>query len=170
MSLLLLDITGLICRKVPHDQAGPNALRLKHYSVEPRPGYQEFLQTCYERYSVGFFSSTTATNANPILNLLLTEEQRAATILFWFRDRTHYAPGQGHETVKVLKDLFENPIANQEREWNEHNTLIVDDSIEKMLRNPSNNYLIIKSYEGDPNDSELSELLVRIQTRFEYIK
>ena len=163
--LLLLDITGVLCHKV---DKGKGIIKVNSYDVNPRPGHVEFLQTAFKEFEVGFFSSTTKTNADPILKALLTKEQYKACILFWYRDRTRFDPEVGDNdfaTIKVLDDLFANPIANREKKWNKTNTLIVDDSPSKVRFNDPMNVVMVESYEGG-EDKKLIGLLDQIRDKF----
>lgn len=161
--LILLDLNGVLCRKITSGPMPENAFDLRAYAVEPRPGVTEFLEFCYSHYAVGFFSSTTFKNADPILKKLLTPEQYKLSTIKWFRDRTRFDPDNtNHETVKVLKDLFENPVTNYDRVWNETNTLLIDDSEQKTRFNSKGNVLLVKSYTGDSQDRELALLMEEI--------
>jgi TFIIF-interacting CTD phosphatase-like protein len=161
--LILLDLNGVLCRKIASGPVPENALQLQSYAVEPRPGVKEFLEFCYSHYTVGFFSSTTFRNADPILKKILTPEQYQLSKIKWFRDRTRFDPDtKDHTTIKVLKDLFDNPIANSERIWSESNTLLIDDSIEKTRFNSPKNVLLVKTYSGDLKDRELLNLIEEI--------
>lgn len=169
--LLLLDINGLLCCKVPKSVKNPDVLKLNSYNVLPRPNYIEFLETLYSRYTIGFFSSTCEWNVNPILNKLLTPEQKKATVLLWFRDRTRLDPDDsGFATIKMLKDVFENPMFNAKRLYNESNTILIDDCNIKTRFNNPDNIITCKSFTGqDDDDHELLDLIETISERFELI-
>lgn len=92
--LLVLDINGLLCRKVKkyseeHIQVD---LQLQSYGVKLRPGYRKFLTRCYTKYDVAFFTSTTQRNAEIILKKLLTKKQFKQVKFVWYRDRTYLDP------------------------------------------------------------------------------
>ena len=188
--LLLLDINGVLCCKSEHKNALEEVtedltncnlneikleiLKLSTYNVTLRPNYREFLEFCYENFSVGFFSSTTYPNANAILEKILTPEQKAKTILKWFRDHTHLDPDFGsnpeivfHDTIKKLSDIFDNPIINGNRKFSPKNTLLCDDSEIKTRFNDPKNIVIFKGFKGDPEDKVLYEMINVLSKRFE---
>jgi hypothetical protein len=178
--LLLLDVNGVLCRKVNRRDdipLPPDCIRLLGCDVIPRPGYKELLAHCFANYSVGIFSSTTERNVTKILEGLLTAEQNASLMLRWFRDRTRLDPDYGmetniqrHETIKMLCDVFDNPILNEPRHYTLHNTILVDDSYLKVrFIDPQANVVIVPTYRGDPEDAELSKLPALLDARFEKI-
>lgn len=180
--LLLLDINGVLCCKYKKDNdlserlSHSDLLELKSYSVMLRPGYREFLNFCYEHFTVAFFSSTTRQNANAILEKILTPEHKSKTLFRWFRDRTQLDPHYGiipeiekHDTVKKLEDVFNCPLFNEDRKYGLGNTLLCDDSAQKTRFNESKNIVIFPEFKGDPNDRVLSEMTQTLLDRFEQL-
>ena len=193
--LLILDINGLLCRKVKKDYLGPVDLELATYRVVRRPGYSEFLATCYANFTVGFFSSTTRKNGDQILQILLTDQQRKDTLFFWYRDRTSLDPdwpsttqpitchpswslediddwsAQGVEeyaTIKNLVSVWANPIINWDRRFSLLNTIICDDSTIKLRFNRKENCLLVPSF-VTPEDEVLPNLGEKINCKFEIL-
>lgn len=171
MRLLILDINGLLCCKVSKDHvpdARTEILELGKYNVILRPHARKFLECCYRDYTVAFFSSTTYTNANLILEKLLTAQQKESTCFRWFRDRTRLdsAGNKDYDTIKNLADVFDNPVINEKRIFNWSNTLLCDDSKIKTRFNPDKNIIIFKAFEGDPDDNILLEMMDVISERF----
>ena len=174
---LLLDINGLLCCKVPKGQKYKNydksdILKLNSYKVIIRPYCREFLEKCYSQFTIGFFTSTCEWNVKAILNKLLTPEQHKATVLMWFRDRTRFDPDTSHEvsgfdTIKVLDDIFQNPMVNEKRLYSEQNTVLIDDSETKTRFNDPANIIICKAFTGEENDQGLLDLLEIIPQKFE---
>lgn len=184
--LLLLDINGVLCRKVDSKYEGPVDLELTSYKIIYRPGYEKFLAECYERYDVGYYSSTTYKNADGILRAMLTKKQRDSTVCFWYRDRTCLDPDWGksisnHDswdgdltttqitkfsTVKYLSTIWQNPVINYNRVYSENNTIICDDSSIKLRFNNRKNCLLIDSFVDD-NDTILETFIDNVAARFE---
>lgn len=169
--LVILDINGLFCRKIDKkdkETPKPHWKTFNHYYIELRPKAEETLINLFAVYRVAFYSSTTEPNASRILNYVLSSDLRRALEFTWYRDQTDWDPntGKGHATVKRLDRVFSNPIANEFREWNESNTIIVDDSPEKHRFNKPKNVLIIPAFIGNPDDDELESLLAKISTKF----
>ena len=175
--LLLLDINGILCCKKTKNFISKDMLELKSYKVQTRPGCSEFLDFCYNNFSVGFFSSTTRKNAEAILSLLLTSQQRQNTILMWFRDRTHLDPDVikdstifYYDTIKKLQDIFDNPVINEKRKYHSGNTILVDDSIAKTRFNDPKNIVICESFDGNQDDKVLYEIMEILPERFERLQ
>lgn len=188
--LLVLDINGLLCRKVnkastEYTQAD---LQLPSYGVFLRPNYNNFLRRCYNKYDVAFFSSTTAANAGPILKKLLSKKQFKKTKFIWYRDRASLDqdwcvdPISSHSswefedlaqeeikkysTVKRLSSIWENPIINAERIYSKKNTLICDDSYMKLRLNPRLNCLRVLPYTDNTEEETLDDVWQTILKQF----
>lgn len=188
--LVIFDINGFLCRKVPKDYEGPVDLELTHYKVILRPYCKQFLDDCYEKFTVGFLSSATYKNAGPILDLLLTPEQQKLTLFKWFRDRTSLEPDEEeiscdkswdlsdfldlqiekHSTVKYLSSVLDCPSLNEGRPYSLNNTLICDDSASKLRFNPKSNCVLVEAYTGQENDDFLSTLANELERRFEQLR
>jgi TFIIF-interacting CTD phosphatase-like protein len=126
-----------------------------HYFVV-RPGCREFLRDCFSKYSVGFFTSMKKTTAQPILYQLLTPDQYESTAFFYYRDRCRHDPDiTKGSTIKMLVDIFDNPIFNRHRLYNENNTIICDDSIDKTRFNKPNNVVIVPRFRWRNPDAYL---------------
>jgi hypothetical protein len=175
--LLILDINGLLCHKVAKDFIVPNGLKmitLKNYNVILRPFTLIFLEFCYSNYLVGFFSSTTYSNAEAILNAILTPEQKEKTVFKWYRDMTKLDPDYGinenikkYDTIKCLSTAFEHPIINKDRMFTLKNTLICDDSGIKLRFNPKDNNIIFETFNpSNISDSVLKNMPTIIESKF----
>jgi len=162
----VLDINGLLCRKIKHDdpeQPGIERLHLEHYDVELRPGAREFLAWCYGKYDVGFYSSTTYPNCTAILQALLSEEQQAAIKFRLYREHTVLDPSYGIDpgvrdidTIKLLDRILQNPVVNAGRTYHAGNTVVCDDSVRKLRYIPEVNRVIVPEFDGNPGDKLLA--------------
>lgn len=178
--LVVLDASGLLFEKVVDPQyVSPHGLEViqqHYYSLVLRPHVREFLKDCFDKYYVGFFSSSMQHTVDPLLDLLLTEEQKSATVFRWYRDRTHFHPERGvasrndlnpHSTIKRLSSIIENPIVNKYEGWGYHNTIICDDTTTKMEFNPADNVLMFVPFNLDPRDRHLLDMIDKLNQRFE---
>ena len=195
--LLLLDINGVLCIKITKLEYNKiikdntdafsemKVIKLLSYYVVVRPGCYEFLDFVYTNFDVGYFSSTTQKNARGILNSVISQEQEDETKVFWFRDRTHFDPDSGSiqgvnyitntsatvfDTIKLLSDIYDNPILNHRRQYNGGNTILCDDSERKTRFNNSNNVIIFPKFDGNKDDVVLFEMMDIISERFEMLK
>jgi hypothetical protein len=165
--MILLDINGVLCCKVPKN-SDKYDFELNSYKVIVRPGCSEFLDFCYNQFTVGFFSSTGYTNAHAILKRILTPDQWKLTKIMWFRDRTHFDPEyvNSHDTIKKLQDIFDNPMVNAKRQYNSENTILVDDSSIKTRFNNPKNIVIVGTFKGDKDDYILFPMMDIITQKF----
>ncbi|KAL2462005.1 Haloacid dehalogenase-like hydrolase (HAD) superfamily protein [Abeliophyllum distichum] len=143
--LLVLDVNGLlvdISSYVPYDH-DPDAIISKK-AVFKRPYCDDFLKFCFERFNVGVWSSRNKRNVESVLDFLLGND-KCKLLFCWDQSHCTYA---GFNTVenrekplllKKLKRLWEKrePDLPWERgEYNESNTLLLDDSPCKAICNP----------------------------------
>ncbi|XP_057791799.1 uncharacterized protein LOC131008789 [Salvia miltiorrhiza] len=143
--LLVLDLNGLlldICSFVPYN-CDPDDIIMKK-AVFRRPHCNDFLDFCFEKFNVGFWTSRTKRNMEPLLEFLLGNN-KSRLLFYW--DQSH-CTDTGYYTVekknkplllKKLKKLWDKcePGLPWERGvYNESNTLLLDDTPCKALTNP----------------------------------
>jgi hypothetical protein len=143
--LIILDINGVLGYK-------------KEGDFIFRDHVKEFLEFCYSYGDVGFFSSTTKKIGYKILEKILTFDQFKKTKFFWYRDHVKNDPDylinnniNKYDTIKLLDDVISSSSINYERIYGYHNTIIIDDSWNKLRFNNSENCIIVRE-----NDSLLS--------------
>jgi len=175
--LLILDLNGVLCRKTKTDQlSNDNVIKLSNYNVVLRPGLYEFLNVCYQKYDVGFYTSTKRQNAVTILNGILTKFQQNETVCRLYREFTQLDPDylidpdtEKHDTIKLLSVIFNHPLINESRKYNYSNTIICDDSLTKLRFNNLENVIIIPTYTGNADDDVLYNLIYTISQKFDYL-
>lgn len=143
--LLVLDVNGLlldISSYVPYNY-DPDDIIMKK-AVFRRPHCDDFLNFCFEKFNVGFWTSRTKRNMEPLLDFLLGNT-KSRLLFHW--DQSH-CTDTGFNTVekknkplllKKLKKLWDKcePGLPWERGvYNESNTLLLDDTPYKALSNP----------------------------------
>ncbi|KAJ8563180.1 hypothetical protein K7X08_031632 [Anisodus acutangulus] len=156
--LLVLDVNGLLADIVP--------LRYVPYSLEAniivsgkavfkRPFHDDFLQFCFERFHVGVWSSRIKRNMELVLDFLLGDAKHK--LLFCW-DQSHCTdtgfPVVGRrrskpiilKKLKKLWDKYEPDLPWERGEYDESNTLLLDDSPHKALCNPPNTAIFPNSY------------------------
>ncbi|KAK4719397.1 hypothetical protein R3W88_017735 [Solanum pinnatisectum] len=156
--LLVLDVNGLLADIVP--------LRYVPYSLEAniivsgkavfkRPFHDDFLQFCFERFHVGVWSSRIKRNMELVLDFLLGDAKHK--LLFCW-DQSHCTdtgfPVVGTrrskpiilKKLKKLWDKYEPDLPWERGEYDESNTLLLDDSPHKALCNPPNTAIFPNSY------------------------
>lgn len=143
--LLVLDVNGLLVDIVADpDKSYTADTIIGSKAVFKRPYCDEFLNFCFERFSVGVWTSRTRRNIERVLDFLIKDTQHQ--LLFCW-DQSHCTE-TGFNTIensdkplvlKELKKLWEKQDPNlpwDKGVYDESNTFLLDDSPYKALRNP----------------------------------
>ncbi|KAL2331056.1 hypothetical protein Fmac_018637 [Flemingia macrophylla] len=169
--LLILDVNGLLVdfvnvndTRITYRQDPEPDFFLKGKKVYNRPFCDDFLQFCFDRFHVGVWSSTSKGNVDEAITFLMGNS--ASKLLFCWNHshctRTQFTTVENKEKPLVLKELRklwekEDPDLPWEKgEFNESNTLLLDDSPYKALLNPKHTAIFPCSYRYyHTRDSEL---------------
>ncbi|XP_062116739.1 uncharacterized protein LOC133830710 isoform X2 [Humulus lupulus] len=143
--LLILDVNGLLVDFVSGGdrQFRPDIIISKK-AVYKRPYCDEFIEFCFEKFNVGVWSSRMKWNMDKVIWFLF-DKSRHKLLFCW--DQSHCS-ATGTNTLennnkplvfKELRKLWEKLEPNlpwEIGEYDETNTLLLDDSPYKALRNP----------------------------------
>ncbi|XP_057517336.1 uncharacterized protein LOC130798397 [Amaranthus tricolor] len=143
--LLVLDLNGILVDIVAscHFKYKPD-ITVASKGVFKRPFCDDFLQFCFEKFDVGIWSSRTKKNLTLVVNFLLKDKQKRLRFCW---DQSH-CTGTRYKTLenrkkplvlKELKYLWDNVrkgLPWKKGFYNETNTVLLDDSPYKALRNP----------------------------------
>lgn len=164
-TLLVLDLNGLLADIVfppPQDRVADAVISGK--AVFKRPYCDDFLSFCFERFEVGIWSSRTRKNVDMVTDLLLSDKQHK--LLFsWdasyctttkFNTRENRNKPMVFKELSKLWDKYERGLPWEKGQYNESNTLLLDDTPYKALLNPPHTAIFPYSYKfQDGNDSSL---------------
>ncbi|GFZ00352.1 nucleic acid/nucleotide binding protein [Actinidia rufa] len=153
--LLVLDVNGLLADIVSCVSEGykPDTA-ISRKAVFKRPFCDDFLQFCFESFCVGVWSSRNKRNVDAVLDFLMGKFK--SNLLFCW-DQSH-CTDTGFKTVenkdkplvlKELNKLWEKHVPDlpwERGEYNESNTLLLDDSPYKALRNPPHTAIFPYTY------------------------
>ncbi|KAG6687099.1 hypothetical protein I3842_11G053500 [Carya illinoinensis] len=154
--LLILDLNGLLADIVPYVPNGYNAdIMISGKAVFKRPFCDDFLQFCFDRFVVGVWSSRTKRNMDRLIDILMGAS-RHKLLFCW--DQSHctstgFSTVENKEKPMILKELrklwekLEPNLPWEKGEYNEANTLLVDDSPYKALLNPVNTAIFPHTYQ-----------------------
>lgn len=145
--LLVLDVNGLLADIVAcySRQFKPDTT-VSAKGVFKRPFCDDFLKFCFLKFNVGIWSSRTRKNVIAVVDFLMKTTKQH--LLFCW-DQSHCTT-TGYKTLenmekplvlKELKYLWDSEEENcpwEKRFYNETNTVLLDDSPYKALRNPPN--------------------------------
>ncbi|XP_074277738.1 uncharacterized protein LOC141601360 [Silene latifolia] len=163
--LLVLDVNGLLADIVSQcPRRFKPDFTLAKKIVFKRPFCDDFLRFCFEKFDVGIWSSRTKKNLTRAVDLLMNN-MKDKLLFCWDGSR---CTNTGFKTLedkhkplvlKELKNLWEskaNHLPSQRRFYDESNTILLDDSPYKALRNPPYTAIHPKAYSfADVKDKSL---------------
>ncbi|KAG7021557.1 hypothetical protein SDJN02_15282, partial [Cucurbita argyrosperma subsp. argyrosperma] len=163
--LLILDVNGLLVDFVPYFPDGytPDIV-ISSKAVFKRPFCDDFLQFCFERFEVGIWSSRTWKNLNTLVKFIM-KDSRHKLLFCWDQSHcttTRFTTLENDRKPLVLKELkkiwesLEPNLPWKKGEYNASNTLLLDDTPYKALRNPANTAVFPPTYRyKDSDDTSL---------------
>uniref|UniRef100_A0A7N0VCW7 FCP1 homology domain-containing protein n=2 Tax=Kalanchoe fedtschenkoi TaxID=63787 RepID=A0A7N0VCW7_KALFE len=163
--LLILDLNGLLADIVAHVRSGYKPdIMVSQKAVFTRPFCESFLQFCFERFDVAVWSSRVKKNVDKVLDFLMGGLKKKL-VFYWDRSHctiTRFPTVENSDKPLVLKELkkiwekHQSHIAWEKEKYNQSNTLLLDDSPYKALRNPADTAIFPLSYQHtDVNDCSL---------------
>ncbi|TQE01561.1 hypothetical protein C1H46_012791 [Malus baccata] len=190
--LLILDVNGLLADIVQLVSEQYKLYRpdttISRKSVFKRPCCDSFLQFCFDNFNVGVWSSRTEKNVEMVVDYLWGDS-RKKLLFCWNQSHcttTKFNTLDNEEKPLVLKELkklwekHDPDLPWARGEFNETNTLLVDDSPYKALCNPENTAIFPYPFRfKDRRDRSLGEggdiryyleRLVEAQNVQEYVK
>uniref|UniRef100_A0ACD5UQB4 Uncharacterized protein n=1 Tax=Avena sativa TaxID=4498 RepID=A0ACD5UQB4_AVESA len=143
--LLILDLNGILAdintdRDIAHVPDG----RARGKNVFKRPYLDDFLRFCFQNFELGIWSSRMKINVDAVVDILMRDLRRHL-VFCWDLSKcttTEVATLENNRKPLVLKELKklwnkEDPdLPWEQGEFSPSNTLLVDDSPYKALRNP----------------------------------
>lgn len=128
MDLVILDLNGVLCCTA-HKRLYPGGELYRRKYLWRRPDTAAFLEWLFAHRRVAVWTSCEYQNANALVDLLFTPEQRAKLLFFWTRAECKLGPNfASYKPLARVWAAFP--------QYNSSNTRIVDDSPEKMIAPP----------------------------------
>lgn len=135
--LVILDLNGVLLYRTGNNRGS---------NFNPRAGVQDFISYLFKNHYVMIWSSMGPTNVQAIVNKLFSPAERERLIAVW--DRTHLRLGENllHkvQTYKQLSWVWSDPAIQSRipyHRFDQSNTVIIDDSVEKCRTEPYNHIL-----------------------------
>ncbi len=126
-----------------------------------RPHAREFMSYCLNTFVVAIWSSARPTNVNKMVARLLSPKQRSKCVITWARDQFGLSEEDYDMRIQCYKRLTRiwsdeqvmasHPDSASGMRWDQTNTILVDDSIEKGRSEP-HNILQIPEFSGVQNE------------------
>ncbi|KAL2622997.1 hypothetical protein R1flu_003202 [Riccia fluitans] len=169
--LLVLDVNGLLldtyfqAEQLPER---PHDAKVNRFYVYKRNGCEDFVQFCLENFTVGVWSSAREHNVHSLVEFMFKESMEKLAFI-WHQEHctdtklkhpeNKYKPVFLKELSK-LWDKCDPALPWEKGDFGPSNTVLIDDSPYKALRNPPHTGIFPKSYKAtDPEDSYLVEEL-----------
>ena len=163
-SLVILDLNEVLLDRLYVDdpKAKPDCDHfVGKFAVWLRPGARDFLDHILKDHYVAVWSSAKAYNVDQMLDVLFTPNQRRELLFVWAQEEctAHATPVDSkHKGRPVfLKDLRK--VWESRPEFDETNTFLIDNSIEKCEENPEKCVKLAKTWTRDLKESSALELL-----------
>ena len=161
---ILLDIDETLLQfgtlqDLHHLTDGPHNIKLlkmnRGFLVFLRPFVSKFLDTLFKNFNVGFWTNASTEIAVDYLEALLTPHQKKQVKLFIARDeqednyydfktKKNFTLHSQSCNVKKLSYLFNSPI--YKHQFNEKNTLLIDDNPKHYAINRGKNVIFINEF------------------------
>ena len=133
--------------------------RVGSYYVYDRPHMREFIEWVHERFEVGVWSSANSRNTKNLVNYVWGAH--ASKVAFvWGQERCSDIgkdpSGEGRRPLflKELKHVWSMKKNTGLSRFNETNTLLIDDSPYKAIRNPKNTAIHPRGYTVKERDTD----------------
>lgn len=166
--LVVLDLDGTIIDSVHKRRrnAPEPDFKARTKFVYYRPGLTEFLDLLFSNpdIRVGVWTSCKKENALSITNHLFKDKK----LEFVFsRDECDLVPGPGYKSIKDL----DKQIWSRSSIWRSDNTIMIDDSSDKLERQPLNLFKVSTFVAGSENNFPIgASLYLGILDLFEFLQ
>ncbi|GLJ48755.1 hypothetical protein SUGI_1028190 [Cryptomeria japonica] len=160
--LLVLDVNGLLLDTYFKSEKRPNRPadgKVNKHFVYRRPYCNEFIEFCFENFEVGIWSSAKQHNVDKFIDFIFGD-LRSKLLFSWHQaectDTGLKTPGNRYKPVflKELSKLWNKVKPDLPWEGGDYgpfNTLLIDDSPYKALRNPPYNAVFPYPYKVSNN-------------------
>ncbi|TVY86767.1 putative FCP1 homology domain-containing protein, partial [Lachnellula willkommii] len=145
----------------------PNRTRPHHFVA--RPHAHRFLQYCIDTFRVVIWSSARPENVAAIVDSIIAAPLKQRCVAIWGRDRFNLTAADFNTRVQCYKRLGtvwadpgvarSHPDFHSGARWDQSNTVLVDDSVEKGRSEPFN-IVPLPEYFGDENEG--SDILPQV--------
>ncbi len=151
--LVIFDLNGVLLDRVfkanlgsvPRDcRDHASAKMVNRFLTWRRPHCDEFLDWCFEHFTVAVWTSAAQRNARALVDYVFGKE-RAARLFFVF-DQSH-CTAVTHPDPQAKKPLFLKELRRvYDMGWPQDTVLLVDDTMEKAQRNPDNTCFVVSKW------------------------
>lgn len=158
--LVIIDLNGTLIHR-PSRRSNPTAFH-------PRPHASPFLHYVITTFSTMIWSSAKPDNVRSVTNRLLTPSDRAGLVALWGREAFGFTDKDYNgrtQCYKRLERAWADPAVRGSHpmgaEWDQTNTVLIDDSAEKARSEPHN---LVEIPEFSGGDEEAADILPQVHT------
>jgi hypothetical protein len=166
--LVVIDLNGTLLHR-------PNKKQPTKFIA--RPNTSPFLKYCIDTFTVVIWSSARPENVKYMCDSILsTKELKTKVAAIWARDKFNLSISDYNLRVQCYKRLTtvwkdpkiatSHPLYESGARWDQTNTVLVDDSLEKGRSEPFN---LIEIPEFGGNDREVGEILPQVHDYLNYL-
>jgi len=155
-TLLILDLNGLLVYReyVKNLETIPkDAMKIGNFLVWKRPGIEDFIKMIFLHFDVAVWSSVSKYNIME-LSKNIFEEFYDKLKFCWCQEECDITEHPLKSFKKLYKKNLEK-VWETYTEYNETNTIIIDDTELKMVSNPPKCVMICQSWTKDDNYARL---------------
>ncbi|GAB4828666.1 hypothetical protein Ancab_018332 [Ancistrocladus abbreviatus] len=163
--LLVLDVNGLLADIVYPPPKGYQAdTKIAGRAIFKRPSCSDFLNFCFEQFDVGVWSSRSKRIVDRVVHYLMGD-MKQKLIFCWDLShctKSNFRTLENRHKALVFKELrkiwekYDPDLPWENGDYNESNTLLLDDSPYKALLNPPHTAIFPYSYDfKDQTDNSI---------------
>lgn len=162
--LVILDFNGTVVDSTQRQRPGiPADGKARFKWVYFRPGMREFFVWLFDRFDVGVWTSHSRQNADALAEVVFTEKQRERLVFVMCGDDCLWKPNyRGCKPLRRVWDAYP--------EYGRQNTVIVDDSDDKISEEDAACHVRIPTFRADAparvDDGTLIKLRRHLGRRF----
>ena len=158
VKLVILDLNGsLVFRK----------RRGVHGSFAARPGLPTFLSFLFSHFKVMVWSSATAKSVTSMVDGVFSKEQKQALVACWGRETLRLDAADFGNKVQTYKNLDWVWSDSAFKQFSQKNTVIIDDSVEKLRQHPYNLIQVPEYKSVDETDNALETVTMHLKKLLE---
>lgn len=165
--LLICDVNGFLCHRVrgdpyPDIPFRESAKKVSGTFVIPRPGLDDFWEFLSLHFCLAIWTSAQPKNAQALVKALIPDHIQSKLIFVWGQSQCRMIQAQDDEGDSIderdavfTKSL--NKVYSRYPLWNSTNTLLIDDSREKIPTRDVGNVFCPQPMNGKQSSEKLSQ-------------
>mmetsp|Transcript_19004 Transcript_19004/g.47063 ORF Transcript_19004/g.47063 Transcript_19004/m.47063 type:complete len:341 (+) Transcript_19004:204-1226(+) len=166
--LLICDVNGILCHRVrvdpyPDIPYRESTKKVSGTHVIPRPGLNDFWQFLSQHFCLAIWTSAKPKSAQALVKAIIPDHIQQKLIFVWAQNQCHIQsqddsdPGDPIDERNAIFVKSLNKVYSRYPLWNSTNTLLIDDSREKIPTRDVGNVLHPPAMNGKQSSDKLSQ-------------